>query len=157
MSNTPIGKHFTLGEVTHSDTAIRLGIQNELPPELLKNAIALAINVLDLIREHFGIPFSPNSWLRTEPLERAINQKAFESWCVKHSKPIDEDSWADYFSRKSHPLAEAADITIPGVKNEDIWHWVQKNLEFDQCILESSWVHVSYRAGNNRKQSLIIK
>jgi zinc D-Ala-D-Ala carboxypeptidase len=61
-----------------------------------------------------------------------------------------------------HLLGEAGDIKVKGVRNDDLWHWIAENLEFDQVIAEllsevngnSGWVHVSYRTGKNRREAL---
>ena len=56
----------------------------------------------------------------------------------------------------------AADIEIPGVANAELAQWIVDNVSFRQVILEfytpgipdSGWVHVSYNAGDNKKQVL---
>lgn len=57
-----------------------------------------------------------------------------------------------------HCKGMAADFVIRNVSLQEIVKFIAKNLQFDQLILESSngknWVHVSYRAGFNRKQVL---
>ena len=78
-----------------------------------------------------------------------------------------EQTWKDYFERKSHPRGEAADIEIPGINNDDLYHWIrdESGLEFDQLIREfrkagdpnSGWVHVSFRINNNRNQAFNIE
>lgn len=158
---TKLSKHFSMYEVAKSDTATRLIIDNTPITPVLEAAQLLATEVLEPIRVHYGISFSPTSWYRSEELEKTINQKVFESWCVRKGKPIDNHSWNEYFSLKSHPRGEAADIEIPGISNDDLFEWVKNNIPvFDQLIREfpkpnepmSGWVHVSIRKDDNRKQ-----
>lgn len=163
---SPISKHFKMYEIAKSDIAIRDYIDNTPSPVILDNALLLAENVLEPIREHFGIPFSPTSWFRCEQLEWRINEKAFKIWAIRTGKQASQDHvWKEYFALKSHPKGEAADIEIPGISNDVLYDWIKENIpEYDQLIREfgvpgdptSGWVHVSYRLNNNRKQNLVI-
>lgn len=163
--NSKISPHFSHREVSKSYTADRHEIDNTPTPEVMAFAQQLALNVLEPIRTHFGIPFSPNSWFRSEALERHICWTSFVKWSKRkgYSSP-DETAWADYFSRKSHPNGQAADIEIPGIANDDLYAWIEENLEYDQLIREfpkkgdpmSGWVHVSWNPSGNRGQAFTI-
>ena len=135
-----LSPNFTLTEFTKSQTALRLDIDNTPSPQHLENAKALAVNVLQKVREHFG-PTTINSGYRGPELNQAVGGVPTSQHC----------------------LGEAADIEIPGVPNADIAMWIADNCDFDQCILEfytpgipdSGWVHVSYkRDGSNRRRTL---
>ena len=141
-----------------------MGFKNEIEtPELLENAKATAKYILEPIREEFGL-FAPNSWYRGEELERVICDKAYKDWCKRKGLAVCERSWKSYFELKSHPNAEACDISIVGVPNDELYEWIKANLEFDQLIREfrkegqpySGWVHVSYSRTNNRNQAFAI-
>lgn len=158
--------HFKPYEVSKSNTAVREGIDNTPDEAQLKAAQELARNVLDPVREHFGIAFSPESWFRCEKLERVITRHGFGRWCVKHKVAKDENAWADYFPLKSHPKGQAADFEIPGVDNLEVFEWIRDNCEYDQLIQEgyrqgepnSGWIHVSYRPrGSNRNEAFDIE
>lgn len=159
-----ISKHFKMYEITKSSLADRLMIDNIPTSVELDRAKTLAEKILEPIRVHFGISFTPNSWFRCEELEKAINTKAYQSWCVRKGLPVNDASWKQYFDLKSHPRGEAADIEIIGIANDDLYAWVKANLQYDQLIREfpkvgdptSGWVHVSYREGHNRKQDFTI-
>ena len=127
----PLTKNFSVQEVQHSDYAIKNHIDNVLPSVYYMNAIELAANILEPIRKRFGA-FSPQSWYRGESVNKGVGG----------SKNSD------------HMTARAADIRIEGVDVLELAIWIRDNLDFDQVILEPSWVHVSYRKGENRKQVL---
>lgn len=136
-----LSKNFTLTEFTKSQTALRLGIDNTPNEEHLQAAIALFENVVQPIRDAFGVPMTINSGYRGPELNKAVGGS----------------------SSSQHCNGEAVDIEIPGYANYDVAKWIEDSLEYDQLILEfytpgipdSGWVHVSYKAdGNNRKQSL---
>jgi len=162
--SSKLSPHFTHREVARSNTAMRQGIDNTPPSEVLQNAEQLARHVLEPIRVHFGIPFSPNSWYRSEKLEKFICWRSFKKWCKRkgykdHKDPI---AWDDYFSRKSHPNGQAADIEIASIDNDQLYDWIESNLQYDQLIREfpkkgdpmSGWVHVSWNSTQaNRNQA----
>lgn len=160
--------NFTIREVSKSATAVRLGIDNTPSRAVLERAEQVAIHVLQPVRDHFGIPFSPNSWFRCEELERAITKTSFDRWVVRHKMEDRsyEDSWNMYYARKSHPKGEAVDFEVPGISNMVLYAWCRDNiLEYDQLIAEfmkrddpsAGWVHGSYRAERNRNQLITIK
>ena len=130
--------NFTLEELTKSETALRHGMDNTPGEAEIANLTALAQNVLQPIRDHFGKGVKVNSGFR----HPEVNAK------VGGSKTSD------------HCQGQAADIEIPGVPNAELAEWIKDNLEFRQLILEfytpgipeSGWVHVSYVAGDNKKQ-----
>jgi len=159
--NKPISKHFKMYEIGKSDTAIRQVIDNTPPPLVLTAAEALANKVLEPIRTHFGIPFSPTSWYRGEELERFINKVAYRQWCDRQGFKPGNASWKRYFALKSHPKGEAVDFEIPGISNDVLFNWIDKNVpEYDQLIREfakpgdpsSGWVHVSYSLNNKNRR-----
>ena len=138
-----LGKYFSLEEMIKSQTAIRRGIDNIPSDDELESLFELVKNVLDPIREHFGLPVTVNSGYRGKKLNKAI----------KGSK------------NSQHCKGQAADIEIIGISNYDLACWIRDNMEFDQLILEfhnrkvpdSGWVHVSWVSPKkNRKQTLTI-
>lgn len=135
-----LSPHFTLEEMIKSQSGDRAGIDNT-PTATHREALrALCVQVLEPIREHFG-PVVINSGYRGAELNRLVGGAASSQHCA----------------------GEAADVEVPGMSNGDLARWIEKNLEYDQLILEcykpgipsSGWVHVSYKAhAANRKQEL---
>jgi len=132
--------NFSLAEMIKSETALRHDMDNTPGETEIANLKALAENVLQPIRDHFGKGVKVNSGFR----HPEVNAK------VGGSKTSD------------HCQGQAADIEIPGVANADLAQWIVDNLDFRQVILEfytpgipdSGWVHVSYVEGDNKKQVL---
>ena len=133
-------KNFTLEELTKSETALRMGLDNEPDDTQLANLVALCECILQPVRDHFGKGVKVNSGLRTLPVNRAIGSK----------------------DNSDHVKGMAADIEIPGVANAELAQWIAETLEYRQVILEfytpgihdSGWVHVSYNPADNKKQVL---
>ena len=135
-----LSENFSLDELTKSQEAIRLGIENEPNDEQVGNLILLCKNILQPIRNHFKMPVSVSSGFRSVALCEAIGSSA----------------------KSQHTKGQAADFEIFGVHNKEVSDWIVKNLDYDQCILEfwnsndpnSGWVHCSYNDNGNRKQYL---
>ena len=131
-------QNFSLAEMTKSDTALRLDMDNTPGDEEIANLQALCENVLQPIRDAYGVGVKVNSGFRHPDVNGAVGG----------SKTSD------------HCKGMAADIEIPGVANADLAEWISENLEFRQLILEfytpgvpdSGWVHVSYNPEDNKKQ-----
>jgi hypothetical protein len=134
-----LSQNFTIQEYIKSQTALRQGIDNTPTEEHMGNATALFRNVVQKIRDNFGVTVI-NSGYRGEALNKAVGGS----------------------SKSQHCKGEAVDIECPGVPNYDIAKWIEQNLDFDQLILEfytpgipdSGWVHVSYKSEGNRKSVL---
>ena len=134
-----LSTNFTLAEMTRSDTALRLGLENTASQEQISNMQALAVNVLQRVRDHFDMPVKINSGLRTLLVNRAVGSK----------------------DNSAHVKGMAADIET-GVPNAVLAQWIVDNCDFRQVILEfytpgipdSGWVHVSFNPDDNKKQVL---
>ena len=134
-----LSEYFSLEEMTKSQTAVRMGIDNAPDDEQMQCLTDLCRNVLDHVRSEFG-PLTPSSGFRSAALCEAIG-----------SKPTSQ-----------HAKGEAADFEVMGVDNQEVAKWIIDNLEFDQLILEyykedepnSGWVHCSYKAEGNRNEVL---
>ena len=133
-------KNFTLEELTKSETALRHDMDNTPGQAEVDSLLALAENVLQPVRDHFARGVKCNSGYRSPE----VNSKVGGSRTSDHCK------------------GQACDIEIPGVPNAELAEWIRDNLEFRQLILEfytpgvpdSGWVHVSWVAGDNKKQVL---
>lgn len=130
--NINITPHFSIAEIENSARAKELGIDNTMPSIYFGNAQALARFVLEPIRLRLGIPFSPQSWYRSQALNEAVGGS----------------------KTSGHLIGAAADISIPKVSLMALGEYIRDNLQFDQLILEKSWIHVSYKKDNNRNDVL---
>ena len=143
---TQLSPHFTLEELCKSQKAVREGIDNfprePEDAEIIENLRRVCAEILEPVRDRFGIPFSPSSGYRSLELNRALGSK----------------------DTSQHIRGEAADFEVPGVPNAELAAWIEGELTFDQLILEfyipgesqSGWVHCSITAGANRGETLTI-
>lgn len=154
---TKISDYVSLGEVTHSNTAIANGIDNTPNDKQLELIKDLCVNVFDKLREHTGAPIKINSVFRGPELNAAIKGASITS---QHCVGLD---------KSTNSYGAAIDIDdhywkrdINTFNNTEMGDWIRLNLDYDQLIYERpvngypSWIHVSYRGdGKNRKENMI--
>lgn len=126
-------RYFTIGELTGSATARRLGIDNTADARAVAALTALVDNVLDPLRTAYGAPIRITSGYRSPRLNAAVGG-----------------------AKSSHHLrGMAADITsVPCTRRDNSRLFsliLSLNLPFTQLIWERGsrgegpdWVHVSY-------------
>jgi len=141
--NMKLSKNFSLAELTKSQTATRMGMDNNPSEDETENLRLLCERVLQPIRDHFNHVVTISSGYRNEILSRKIGSS----------------------EKSQHCKGEAADFEIFGTPNNEVSDWIKENLMFDQLILEyftpgepnSGWVHVSYKKeiNSNRKEYLM--
>jgi zinc D-Ala-D-Ala carboxypeptidase len=123
-----LSKNFTLSEMTKSETALRKDMVNDPLDRELGNLIALAQEVLQPVRDHYGVGVKVNSGYRSPDVNAAVGGSRTSDHCK----------------------GMAADIEIPGIANAVLAEYIKDNLKFTQLILEfytqgvpdSGWVHV---------------
>ncbi len=148
--NDLIAPNFRLYELTRSELAARLGVQNDFASDReLRAAVHLAREVLQRLRNEFGA-FTPNSVYRSQALERRLKNKP-----------------SGWLSTSQHTQGCACDVEIVGKSTLELAQWAAANLpDFDQIICEcfdpaqgpkSGWVHISLKPadyGPNRRATL---
>ena len=134
-----LSDHFSLWELTKSQTAIRNGIDNTPDEESIKNLKEVCTKILEPVRTHYDRPFTPSSGYRCWSLNRLLGSS----------------------DRSQHITGEAVDFEVPGISNMDVARWMINELDYDQLILEfykepdphSGWIHCSYVGINNRNKA----
>lgn len=125
-----ISKHISYREATKSNTALRLGLDNNPNPYQLSNMGVIADNIFEPLRKWVGGPIKINSFFRSEDLNKAIGGSSKSQHCDGCALDID-----DTFGHKT---------------NAQMFYYIKDNLDFDQLIWEfgddsnPAWVHVSY-------------
>lgn len=132
-----LSKNFVLSEITRSNTAKRLGIDNEPTKKDLENLQRIVTNLLQPVRNHLG-PIRISSGYRSKELNRAIGGS----------------------NKSQHSKGEALDIQFwkeGQMCNKEVYDWIIDNaIEFDQMINEFdfAWIHISLKKSNNRREVL---
>lgn len=121
--NMNLSKHFSLEEAVLSQTAERKGIDNTPTEEILANMVDAASR-LEEVRTLLGVPINVSSWFRCAKLNSAIGGTI----------------------TSAHVQGYAIDFTAPmfGVPVAICQEIRNNGIEFDQLIMEGSWVHISF-------------
>jgi hypothetical protein len=131
-----LSPHFTLDELTFSQTAERLGLNNDPGPEVLAALKRTALG-LEAVRVRLGgAPILVSSGYRAPPVNAAVG-----------GSPSSQ-----------HMRGEAVDFTAPrfGVPRQIVDALADSDVPYDQLILEfGRWVHISF-SGNPRRHALVI-
>ena len=128
-----LSKNFTLEEMTHTAT----GKQNVPDEADRRNLLYLCQYVLQPIRNEVGA-LKVTSGYRSAIVNAAVGGSVVSQ----------------------HLCGEAADVIPLNKPLDEVFKWIMKEsgIPFGQCILESSWIHISLvRLDKPNNQVLIIK
>ena len=132
-----LSKNFALSEIIHSNTAKRLGIENEPTKAHLQNMQHLIDDLIQPLRSSIG-PIRISSGYRNPSLNRAIGGSRSSQHCK--GQALDIQFWE-----------------MGQMNNKVIYDFIlDSNMEFDQMINEFdfAWIHISLKAKGNRRQVL---
>jgi len=136
-----LSENLSLAEAIYSATALRKGIVNEPTVTHLISLKAVANNIFQPCRNHFGKPLRVTSGYRSKELNKAIGGA----------------------NNSQHSKGEALDMqSTSGYTNRELFMYIKDHLTFDQLIGEFpdnvgefAWVHCSYKEEGNRGEVLI--
>lgn len=134
-----LSQYFTKEDVTHSDTALRLQIDNSLPDNLIEN-VNFSCHQLSLARLHVNLPFLVTSWYRCPDLNQAIGSRQTSD----HIKGLAIDF-------------KCPDLGTPLQVCKGLLQFAEDTPTFfwDQIIHEfGHWCHVSFSAEDKRRKEL---
>ncbi len=129
--------HFTLEELTHSDTAVRAGVDNTPPPELLPNLKRIAEAMEEVRRILGNRPITVNSGYRAPAVNKLVGGSL----------------------KSAHMQGLACDFICPafGTPYEIVEVLAAALQDFDQLIWEGTWVHLGLAKGFQRHEVLTAK
>lgn len=116
-----LSEHFSLDELTFSQTALRKGIDNAPFVESIVNLKRLCTNLLEPIRTLLGVPVHVDSGFRSSMLNTLVGGA----------------------SGSAHLRGLAADIIPIGMKLQEAFDKIRAStISFDQLIIEcNAWIH----------------
>ena len=127
-----LSQNFTLAQLTFSQTAARLGIDNTPGPEIIEHLTAVAVG-LERVQQLLGHPILISSGYRSPALNASIPGSAKTSAHM--------EGWAADFTceKFGDPMAVCKAIS-------------ESELMFDQLILEyGRWAHISFKPPMRRR------
>ena len=134
--NISLSEHLTLFEMQHSDTAIRLKIDNSATPEVIEHLKRFALEVFEPVRVFIGKPVHVTSGFRCKELEIAIGSG---------------------IAVNQHLTGNAADIHVDGMTFDGLFDLLRVNpsIPYDQLITEGGCVHISGGVDVPRRMAMI--
>lgn len=135
---TKLTAHFTLEELTRSDKANELGLDNTPPNSVLANLLSLA-EMLERVRKVVGKPVTVRSGYRSPEVNKAVGGSATSA----HMKGMAADIYVKGMDCKAVALLLAPLVGEFGI---------------DQLIYEQTWVHVgiSYTPRGQIKTRIVV-
>lgn len=130
-----LSSHFTLEELTRSQTALRTGIDNTPTPTQIGQLQRLCETLLEPVRDLLGVPLHIDSGFRCPTLNAAVGGA----------------------SNSAHLDGRAADIVPETLTLPNAFDAIRaSDLPFDQLIIEcNAWIHIAVAAdGNPRRECL---
>ena len=128
--------HFSLEELSHSDVAIRRGLDNVPNAGEVANLRRLAETLLEPVRELLGVGLKVNSGFRCPGLNQAVGGAV----------------------GSAHMDGRAADVVPVGMTVADAFYRIKRSgLPYDQLILEcGSWLHLAVaKVGADPRQQVL--
>ena len=136
---THLSSHFTLEELTKSQTAKRNTLSNEPDDKHIENLKYLCAEVLEPLRMWFNSPVKISSGFRSELVNHAIGGSG----------------------KSLHCHGCAADIDyVKGVELFEVIKFIYERLPFTELIAEyfpGGWIHVGLVKGREKERTLKIK
>lgn len=131
-----LSEHFTLGELTRSQTALRKGVNNTPNDAQRANLERLCVVLLEPIRALLGVPLQIDSGYRSAVINTLVGGAA-------HSAHLD---------------GRAADVIPLGMSLEQAFQSIRSSsLPFDQLIIECGiWLHVSIPPVNGQPRREVL-
>lgn len=122
-----LSPHFSLDELTHSQSAVRACIDNTPTDPVVLSNLMLTAKLLEEVRQHLG----------GHPLLISSGYR-----CLKLNVLIGS------VHTSQHTQGLAVDFTSPafGSPKQICQHLIDAGLQFDQLICEGTWVHLSHAA-----------
>lgn len=137
-----LSPHFSMSEMTKSQTAIRHGISNTPTQQHLNNLTSLCNNLLEPVREMLGLPIRITSGYRGIELNKRIGGSKTSA----HMRGNAADFDCDRYGTPEQIIKKI----VPELRKQGI--------RFDQIILEhNAWVHIAeYNANREQRGQVLI-
>lgn len=126
MTDLRVTQDFHLSEFTHSDTAVRLGLDNTPSATVMATLVNVLIPAMQQVRELLGAPVIIKSGYRSPALNAAVRGSG-------HSQHMDGHA-CDFVAPRFGPPSRVAAYLVSKMAE----------IKFDQLIMEGAWCHISF-------------
>ena len=153
--NVLLSPHFSLKEMTESQTAVKHSIDNTPPPEAVENLRALCNHTLEPLRKALGLPIIITSGYRCKKLNHLLVYHSVKSQHMNGQA-------ADFYVSESKDLNLAPGSLNPAKPTRrklliKAFRQIITDdaIAFDQLIIYPSFIHVSYISREHNRHSIL--
>ena len=146
-----LSPHFSLKEMTDSQTAVKHGIANIPSPEAVENLRRLCESTLEPLREAIGLPIIVTSGFRTLALNSLL---AHASSSSQHMRGQAADFWVQGSTFKVQGGKEPTRRELLIKAFREILQ--NPKIDFDQVILYPTFIHVSYVSKEKNRRGILL-
>lgn len=150
-SNIYLSPHFSLKEMTDSQTAVRYGIANVPSEPEIENLRRLCQGTLEPLREALQLPVVITSGFRT----KALNDKlAHPSERSQHM----QGQAADFYVSSAGSIVQVSKVQGRRELLIRAFREILTNpkIDYDQLILYPSFIHVSYVSKEHNRHNILL-
>lgn len=141
QADTQVTPNFWLSELTHSDTAVRLGLNNTPDDTILKHLTESCQNLWQPMRKLLDKSVSVHCGYRSPAVNKAVggakNSAHLYGYAIDFVCPA---------FGTPHQVAQFLATELP-----------KQGIKFDQIIMEfNSWVHIAWKAPDGRQRGQVL-
>lgn len=150
IQNQMLSPHFSLKEMTDSQTAVRYGIANVPSEQEIENLRRLCQGTLEPLREALQLPVVITSGFRT----KALNDKLAHS--SKRSQHMQGQA-ADFYVSSAGSIVQGSKVKGRRELLIKAFREILQNpkIDFDQLILYPNFIHVSYVSKERNRHNIL--
>lgn len=149
-SNIYLSPHFSLKEMTDSQTAVRYGIANVPSEQEIVNLRRLCQGTLEPLREALQLPVVITSGFRT----KALNDKLAHS--SERSQHMQGQA-ADFYVSSAGSIVQGSKVQGRRELLIKAFREILQNpkIDYDQLILYPNFIHVSYVSKEHNRHNIL--
>ena len=150
IQNQMLSPHFSLKEMTDSQTAVKYGIANMPSEQEIENLRRLCQGTLEPLREALQLPVVINSGFRT----KALNDKLAHS--SERSQHM-QGCAADFYVSSAGSIVQGSKVQGSRELLIRAFREILTNpkIDYDQLVLYPNFIHVSYVSKERNRHNIL--
>ncbi len=160
-NNIYLSPHFSLKEMTDSQTAVRYGIANVPSEQEIENLRRLCQGTLEPLREALQLPVVINSGFRTKALnDKLAHSSKYSQHAAGQAADFYVSSAGSIVQGSSTSEATKSSAKVQGRRELLIRAFREMlqnpKIDYDQLILYPSFIHVSYVSKEKNRRGILL-
>ena len=155
-NNQMLSPHFSLKEMTESQTARKHGIANIPTPDAVENLRRLCACTLEPLREELGLPVVISSAFRTKALNDLLAHSSEKSQHMQGCAADFHIGQGPVSSSKVQGSSVQSDSRRELLIKAFRLIITSEQIDYDQLILYPSFIHVSYVSRERNRHNILL-